>query len=259
MLILYSLKPISEIENSFDKHVEECSKVRVFNIFFSKGLSRERYFGERKKNRFWLSFTAPNQIISGTLRVMNGEIIEYDDFTTIKLKYKIPNSLKIKIAVSYTVLFFVLFVQSEPFKHYRHVVKLFLVDVRAFSELVCRAPELSSCQTAEPTVDLTERHQPFMPHEYRVTYLHHIVRGEDPRLQILERAAAAYALDGNLIVKRTVHAAVQNIALESTCQLVVCFSRKPYAAEPCYRIVKFFSFTFRTHSAHFGFVVLRFL
>ena len=109
MLILYSLKPISEIENSFDKHVEECSKVRVFNIFFSKGLSRERYFGERKKNRFWLSFTAPNQIISGTLRVMNGEIIEYDDFTTIKLKYKIPNSLKIKIAVSYTVLFFVLF------------------------------------------------------------------------------------------------------------------------------------------------------
>lgn len=98
MITLHSGKSLAEIEKSFNHFVEHAPK----HLFlYNRYSSRERYFGKFKKNRFWITHTSPNQIVSGVMRVLYGEIVEEHNHTTIKLKYKIFTPIKLNTLIDF--------------------------------------------------------------------------------------------------------------------------------------------------------------
>ena len=94
-LFIPTKKTVIELKEQFDKAVEPPKK-SILSLF-SAATQYETYFGNFSKNRFWLSYSKPNQLTSSTLKVLKGDIVVNEQGVYVKLSYKIPLKLKLLI------------------------------------------------------------------------------------------------------------------------------------------------------------------
>ena len=71
-LYIPTKKTVIELKEQFDKAVEPPKK-SILSLF-SAATQYETYFGNFSKNRFWLSYSKPNQLTSSTLKVMKDQL-----------------------------------------------------------------------------------------------------------------------------------------------------------------------------------------